>query len=142
MKANDFVVALLRSPLHVFVSDTLLITVVGRRTGRKITLPVNYYRDGDELWIVSTRTRAWWRNVRGGAEVGLRIRGRDWRGIADVVLEPQAVALGIGEYVRRLPQSARALGVRVQNAIANPEDTFRVAQERLFVKVRILNAAR
>ena len=140
MKANDFVVALLRSPLHVLMGDTVLLTVRGCRTGRLFTVPVNYYRDGNELWIVSTRKRTWWRNLKGGAEVSLRLRGRDWRGMADVILDRQAVALRICEYVRRLPLSARSLGVGIQDGAPVPDDTNRAAEKRLFVRVRILGA--
>lgn len=140
MKRNDIVVFLLQSPLHIFMGGLLLITVRGRRTGRTIALPVNYYREGDELWILSTRIRTWWRNVIGGAEVGLRIDGRDCRGFAETIQDPKVVATNVCEYVRRLPLSARPLGVRVQDGVASSDDTRRVALERLFVRVRIIDA--
>lgn len=86
---------LLRSPLHgVMSGSVMLITVTGRRTGRAYTTPVNYARDGDELTVVSVLGRTWWRNVRGGAPVTVRIKGRDLAGDAHVVVEggPEAVA--------------------------------------------------
>jgi hypothetical protein len=122
------------------MGNTMLITVTGRRTGRKITLPVSYYPDGDTLWISSTRKRTWWRNVLPGASVGLHLHGRDLKGIADVVLDEAAVAARIGEYVHHLPLSAGPLGVRVQKGVANREDTLRIAKERVFVSVCISEA--
>ena len=74
MKANDFVVLALRSPFHVLRGETMLLTVTGRKTGRKITLPVNYDRDGDDLWILSSRDRTWWRNLLHGGAVEVRLR--------------------------------------------------------------------
>ena len=135
MKSNDFVALMLKSPLHLFMGNTMLIMVTGRRTGRKISIPVNYYRDGDTLWIISARRRIWWRNVLAGAPVELHLRGRDVKGFADVVLDESAVAARIGEYVHHLPLSAPPLGVRLQKGVANPEDIVRVAKERLFVSV-------
>ncbi|MFL7868219.1 MAG: nitroreductase/quinone reductase family protein, partial [Anaerolineales bacterium] len=71
MTGNDFVKFFLRTPLYVFMGDTMLITVTGRKTGKKYTTPVGFYRDGDSLWIISSRDRTWWRNLQGGAQVEL-----------------------------------------------------------------------
>ncbi len=135
MKANDFVALALRSPLHVFMGDTMLITVTGRRTGRKTTLPVNYYRDGNALWIVSSRGRVWWRNLLQGGEVQLHLHGRDVGGLGEVILDEAAVSAELSEYVRHFPASARYLGVRLKNGIPDCEDLARLSKERLFVKI-------
>jgi hypothetical protein len=51
---NPFVVALLRSPLHGFMSgSTMLLTYAGCRSGKAYTKPVNNLRDGDTLLVVS-----------------------------------------------------------------------------------------
>ena len=52
MTGNDFVRFFLRTPLYVFMGNTMLITVTGRKTGKKYTTPVVFYRDGDTLWII------------------------------------------------------------------------------------------
>ncbi len=78
MQGNEFIKILLRSPLHrLFSSSLMLITVKGRKSGRAITTPVNYYNDRDTLWVISDRNRKWWRNGCGGAVVTLRLQGRD-----------------------------------------------------------------
>ena len=64
MNGNDFVKIMLKSPLHGLMGNTMIITVTGRKTGRKIAVPVNYYRDNDALWIITKRSRNWWRNVK------------------------------------------------------------------------------
>ena len=135
MNGNDFVRIMLMSPLHVLMGNTLLITVTGRRTGRRITAPVNYYRDRDELWIISTRSRNWWRNVKGGAEVDLRLDGREMKGFADAILDESAVASHIQDYVRHVRMSARSLGVHVDHGVPNREDAAGAAKERLFVRI-------
>ena len=80
MNGNDFVKLALRSPLQAMMGDTMLITVTGRKTGRKITLPVGFYREGNTLWIISSRDRTWWRNIGTGAEVDIHLHGRDLGG--------------------------------------------------------------
>ena len=136
MTGNDFVKFFLRTPLYVFFGDTMLITVTGCKTGKKYTTPVGYYRDGDSLWVISSRDRTWWRNVKDGAEVEMRIRGKNVKGFAVAVLDEGAVAEQVLEYVRHIPMSARALGVRMENGEPNLEDAARLANERLFVKIR------
>ena len=137
MTGNDFVKFFLRTPLYVFMGDTMLITVTGRKTGKKYTTPVGFYRDGDSLWIISSRDRTWWRNLQGGAQVELRLRGRDVTGFAEAILGEEAVATQVVEYIRHISMSARSLGVRMENGRPNPEDAARLAKERLFVRVCI-----
>ena len=136
MTGNDFVKFFLRTPLHVFMGKTMLITVTGCKTGKKYTTPVGYFRSNGNLWILSGRDRTWWRNVRDGAEVSLRLHGRDVTGFAEAVLDEETVAKQVLEYVRQIPMSAKGLGVRVENGQPNPEDAARLAKERLFVRIK------
>jgi deazaflavin-dependent oxidoreductase (nitroreductase family) len=138
MTGNDFVKFFLRTPLYVFMGDTMLITVTGRKTGKNYTTPVGFYRDGNFLWILTSRDRTWWRNVRNGAVVEMRIRGRDVSGFAEAVLDEETVSTQVMEYVRRTPISAKALGVRLrEDGEPHPEDAARLAEERLFVRIKL-----
>lgn len=83
---NPLLKGLLRSPLHSVVSDRLaLITITGRRSGREFTFPVGYRREGDRVTIGVgwPERKLWWRNLRGGAAVQLRIGGVERRGYAE-----------------------------------------------------------
>ena len=135
MNGNDLVKVVLKSPFHAFMGNTMIITVTGNRTGRKIAVPVNYYRAMDELWVLTTRSRKWWRNVKGGAEVDLLLHGKTMKGHAETILDQSAVAARVGGYIRSLPMSAGVLGVGMEHGVPNPADTARVAEERLFVKI-------
>ena len=144
MKGNGFIAWLLRSPLHGLLSgNTLLITVTGRKTGRPITTPVNYVRDGDRLWVISNRDRTWWRNLTGGAPVTVRVRGRDLRGVAEALLEPEVVAARLPTYLRGMPMAARALSVRPAPGQADawqPEGLARAAATRVLIEIRMESA--
>ncbi len=139
MNGNDFIKFILRSPFHKMMSaSTMLITVTGRKTGRPITTPVNYYQEGDTLWVLTVRGRKWWRNVQNGAGVDLLLRGKQQHAHAGTILEEGAVAAQIGEYVRHIPLSARSLGIRIEQGIPNPADLARVARERLMVRLKLV----
>jgi deazaflavin-dependent oxidoreductase (nitroreductase family) len=85
--ANPIVRAVLSSPLHPLLSRGLaLITVTGRRTGRRYTFPVGYRQDGDRVSINVgwPERKRWWRNLTDGGRVEMRIRGRRRVGQAQV----------------------------------------------------------
>jgi len=84
---NRAVALFLRSPLHRVVSGQLaLVTVTGRRSGRDYTFPVGYRRDGELITIPVgwPERKLWWRNLRGGAPVRLRLSSEDHSGHAEV----------------------------------------------------------
>lgn len=138
MDGNSFMTFMLRSPLHGMMSgSTMLITVTGRKSGKSITTPVNYYQEGDTLWVISNRERTWWRNLKGGVPVKLHLRGREKSGFGEVLLDEAAVAPQIGEYVRHLPISARSLGVHIQDGQPDPADLRRLAKERVMIRIKL-----
>lgn len=90
---NPLMKALLRSPVHWLVSDAvLLITYRGRRSGRTYTTPVGYEELDGTLYVTSQTDRVWWKNLRGGAEVEVRLRGDRRVGHAEVIEDNEAVA--------------------------------------------------
>ena len=90
---NPLVIALLRSPLHGLLSrGVALVTVVGRRSGRPHTLPVQFAARADGVYLLSWPDRRWWRNLEGGGPVTLRIRGRTLAGEAEVLTGDEAEA--------------------------------------------------
>lgn len=83
---NPIITALLRSPIHGVVSGMyLLITFTGKRTGQTYTTPVQYKQFGQTLKFVTRRSRRWWKNLRDGAAVKVRLRGHDRPGVANEV---------------------------------------------------------
>jgi len=139
MNGNDFMAWVLRSPFHGMLSNgMMLITITGRKTGKKYTTPVGYYREGNSLWVITSRDRTWWKNLCGGADVGLLLKRKQVSGFAELELDESAVQARLGDYVKHIPQAAKPMGIRVQNGQANAEDVARVAQDRLFVKVKLV----
>jgi deazaflavin-dependent oxidoreductase (nitroreductase family) len=138
MNGNDFMAWVLRSPFHGMLSNGMaLITVTGRKTGRKYTTPIEYYEEGGYLWIMTSRERTWWKNLQGGAVVELLLKRKPAQAFADVELDEKSVHARMVEYLRHVPQSAKPLKIRLENGTPNAEDVARVAKERLFIKVKI-----
>jgi deazaflavin-dependent oxidoreductase (nitroreductase family) len=93
--ANRTMKLVLRSRLHGLVSRrAMLITVSGRKTGRLYTTPVNYVCEGDTITVVSRTHRKWWRNLRGGAPVAVRVAGKDLKGVGEVVVDDKEAVAG------------------------------------------------
>jgi len=136
MTGNDFVKFFLRTPLRIFLGDTMLITVTGSKTGRMYSLPVGFYREGDSLWVISNRDRTWWRNLRNGGKVSLLLKGKTLEAYARAEMEPLAVEDHLRDYLRHMPMAAKSFGIRMENQIPNPEDLARVARDRLFIQVK------
>ena len=138
MNGNDFMAWVLRSPFHGMLSNgMMLITLTGRKTGRLYTTPVGYYEQNGYLWVLTSRERSWWRNLQGGAHVDLLLKRKSVRGFAQTVLDCKAVEAQMVEYIQRVPQAAKPLGIRVENKNPNVEDIARAAENRLFVKIKI-----
>jgi|GEM_PF-1010613 len=89
---NPLMKWLLESRLHFFVSGYyMLMTVTGRKSGKVYTTPVQYKQINDQIFVITSRNYLWWKNLRDGAEVKLRLRGVDVTGWAEVSLNPDHV---------------------------------------------------
>jgi F420H(2)-dependent quinone reductase len=107
---NPFVSAILRSPLHGILSrDVLLLTFAGRRSGGQFTIPVGYTREGETLTVFSTR--AWWKNLRGGASVVIRLEGRSRTARAEPTDDRETVVAEVRRYLDRY--GVRGAGTRI-----------------------------
>jgi deazaflavin-dependent oxidoreductase (nitroreductase family) len=104
--SNMFMIRLLCSPLHRLASGSLLlITYHGRVSRRRFTIPV-LYADHDGTLIIfvgHAEQKRWWRNVRDGAEVEVRLRGRRLAGQAEVVGDRATAATYLDRYPRARP---------------------------------------
>lgn len=138
MNGNDFMAWVLRSPLHGMLSGgMMLITITGRKTGKKYTTPVGYYMEGGDLWVITSRERTWWKNLQGGAKVDLLLKRKPVQGMADVELDEKSVEARMSEYLRHIPQAAKPMGIRVEDNKPNAEDVARTAKDRLFVRIKL-----
>lgn len=115
---NRLVTAILRSPLKGLLSRrVMLLTVAGRRTGRRYTLPVGFVpNDGALLVLVAGRgTKCWWRNLEKEVPVRLLLRGRSLGASAEALTfesDSRRFTTALRNYVARNPGGAQAVGIR------------------------------
>ncbi len=135
---NKAMTYFLRSPVHGMVSNAiLLISFTGRKSSKTYTTPVSYSQDGDQVTIFTHAD--WWKNLRNGAPVVLRIRGRELQGLAEPVAEDkQAVAAGLIEHLRKVPSDARYYGVTFDDhKNPNADEAEKAAQTTVMVRIRL-----
>ncbi len=124
---NPIVVWLLRSQWHGAASrDTLLINYTGRKSGKTYTVPVNYVRQGNTLIVISRPERTWWKNLRGGAPVTVRVQGEDLKGQAEIVSpDDPAVLPALQAYYRRFAPRF------------SPEQVVERTRDRVIIRIRL-----
>ncbi|RIK44500.1 MAG: hypothetical protein DCC55_02215 [Chloroflexi bacterium] len=139
---NPIIALILRSPLHGMLSSGIMVvTYIGRKSGRTISVPVSYVRDdedGNVLWTTSLRKRTWWRNLRGEALVTLRLRGKNRPARAEALEDEDEVADALYYYLTLTPSFAKHFDVALdEEGEPVEEDLVRAAQKRVVVRFNL-----
>jgi len=132
--------AILRSPFHGMVSkNIMLLTFTGQKSGRVHSTPVNYVQDHNEITVFSFRQRTWWRNLRGGAPVTVRIRGQNLKAVAECIEDEKTVASGLLAYLQQRPNYAKYFQVALnQDGQPKREEVVQAAKNRVMIKVQLI----
>jgi hypothetical protein len=132
----------LRSPLHALWSRSLmLITFTGRKSGRRYTTPVRYIRIGTTVRCYTSSENQWWRNLRGGADVVLRIEGVDKRYHAIAIVDdPDTIKAALRDYLGLFPQDAAYHDIQLRkDKSLVPEDLERASHNAVVVEAKPIN---
>lgn len=114
---NPLMRTLLRSPLHTLMSSSLmLITYRGRKSGKVYTTPVRYLRVNNSIQCFTSPDTQWWHNLRGGAEVTLRIQGEDVGCFANVIEnDVQKTREALRNFLTVFPQDAAYHDIKLRS---------------------------
>jgi hypothetical protein len=141
---NSVVTGILNSPLHGLLSgSTMLVTCTGRKSGRAITVPVNYAETGVMLRATSLAGRSWWRNLKGGAPVTVTLRGRRLSGHALAIpgtdgVGEAAVAQGLRAFLAERPEWAAQFGVgKGTHGAFVTDDLLHAAKGRVLIEITL-----
>jgi len=97
----------------------MVLTVTGRRSGRALSFPVGYQREGDTLTVLvsEARHKQWWRNLRERAPVSMLLRGRPRTGKGQLVEPGTELFYRCVELtMRRVPGMDRVFHTRYDRA--------------------------
>jgi len=132
---NLFMTAIIASPLHGLMGDGFaVITVTGRKTGRRISTPINVSPQNGEWVVISYRNRTWWRNLRDGRKGELRHAGKTFPVTARILDQTSAIARELKKYFANYPGRAKYFGIRTgAEGKAQDEELSRAAAERVVV---------
>ena len=112
---NPIIRSLLKSPIHGLLSGNLmLITFTGRKSQQLFTTPVRYIRAGDTVRCFTSPETLWWRNLRGGTDVVLHLKGQDKQYHATVLEnDPDQIREALIHYLGIFPQDAEYHGIQL-----------------------------
>lgn len=138
---NPIVKFLLRSRVHsIWSKSLLLITFTGRKSHRKFTTPVRYVVVDGVIRCFTSSTNLWWRNLKGGAEVKLRVAGEEaWYRAEAIFDEPERIKAALIHYLTLYTQDASYHGISVnKDGSLNEQDLTRAANEAVVVEARAI----
>jgi len=116
----------------------MLITFTGKRSGRRYTTPVRYVSLGEAVRCFTSAENMWWRNLRGGADVSLRIQGvdRPFRAMP-IERDPALIREALRQYLTLFPQDAAYHGIGLnRDKTLVDADLDRASREAVVVECR------
>lgn len=115
-RINPILIGMLRLPVlhHLCSSGLLLLTITGRRTGKRYTIPVGYQPYGDAIVVLVSKAKRknWWRNFRTPRPIEVLWKGRNYTAVAEVIAPDSAAFAAMTERTfRKLPFLGRQFGI-------------------------------
>ena len=140
---NPIMRTLLRSPLHGITSQNIgIVHFKGRKSGRQLSTPLSYTREGDTIRLLSNQNTRWWLNFRGkDVKVEMEIARQRLPGTA-VLLEGDSEALreGVRRFIRALPRDAKVYGLQLDaNREVVETSLTAIADQLILVEIRLDN---
>ena len=142
MRMNPIVDVVLRSRFHWLLSRGLaLITVTGRRTGRRYAIPVGYLETSEAMVVLvnDAPKKTWWRNYMQPGPIEMRLRGVHRSGRA-VVVPPDSEQFRrtAEESFRRSRVIPRLFGIAFDPRRGlTVEDAERLAQRAAIIRIEL-----
>lgn len=128
---------LLRSWLHGVMSESvLLLSFDGRRTGRRISLPLRYGRSGGDFVCFTTDDVPWWRNFEEPRAVEVLVAGETLSGVASAERVTGDSLDALRVFLQQFPSDAAYHDVSIAKGVPSEADLARTPKRS--VRVRII----
>jgi len=137
---NPVVRWLVGSPMHSLVDhSTVVLHVLGRRSGRGYDIPVGFVRVGDQL-VVTTQHR-WRANLRGVPYVDVTMGGRRRRLEVTLAEQPEAVANILAQIIETAGWHAARRRLGLSTTDGGPPTTEQLRQTAVAYRLAVLTLA-
>lgn len=123
----------------LFGHFVLLLTTIGRKSGKRRVTPLVHEEINGTFYVASARGASadWFQNIQANPNVEVRVGGRRFDGLADVVTDPVRIADHLERLMARNPGMFGAI-LRAEGLSANPsrEELEAFAPKRPMVAIR------
>ena len=135
---NPIMIILLKSQIHTVVSKQIMIlTFTGRKSGKSYSTPVSYYQENGVVYCFTHA--GWWKNLNGGSEVRLFIRGEERKGNAIPISENrEEKIIGLSKLLTAVPNDARYYDVTFdQQGNLDQNELKRAVDNATMIKIQL-----
>jgi deazaflavin-dependent oxidoreductase (nitroreductase family) len=119
----------------------LLLTTIGRKSGRARVTPLVYDQQGDTITVASARGRSadWLQNILANPKVHVRVAHRQFDAMAKVISDPEKIVEYLERQIERNPKMFGAI-LRSEGLASKPthEELLHFAPKRPMVTIRTL----
>ena len=137
---NPVVKFILSSPLHGLMSrNTVILEFHGRKSGKIYTTPVSYRATNGGLHCFTDSANKWWRNLQGGDEVGVTLRGRKRKGKPSVLADgSEKVQTALRDLLIASPRDVAHAGVAFEaDGQPVPSDVVEASKSLVLISIEL-----
>ena len=135
---NGIMRSILRSPLHSIISGSILeIGFTGSKSGKKYTTPVNYMEIEGVVYILSDRSRIWWKNLEMNPDVNLFLKQEDKTGMAELFDTKNEVMEKLTLVLSHYPTMAKFMKVEINDGVPSKEDIKKLSGNTIVIAVTL-----
>ena len=116
----------------------MALTTTGRTSGRRISTPIGYLRDGDTIFAINPYGRSnWFKNMLANPAVELAIQGQTCKAYGELISDPAEIARVFELYRQWQPAVfPRLFGI---TADAPQDQRIEARDSRKFVRFSLVN---
>jgi hypothetical protein len=133
---NPVMRGLLHSPVHGIISQNIgILHFTGRKSGRALSTPLSFTREGNLVRLLSNQNTRWWYNFRGSdAPVQVELARETYPGTARL-FEGDSAELreGVVKFLTALPRDAAIYGIKLDKNKVPVEASLAAAAPQLIL---------
>ena len=133
---NRIMVGILRSAMHSLISNEIMIIgFKGAKSGKKYSTPVNYLEIDGNYYVMSDRSRVWWKNIKTNPEIEMYIKRKRINGMGVVYDTREEVEKSLALIIKHKPQMAKYLKVAIVNGESVLEDIKKLSDKNIVISI-------